>query len=227
MKRTSNSRCFIVLFLFMAAASCNNTNKQHNDYSTPVEDALVEVEETVKEECPDCNGYGYFSISCSYCGGLGEIYHYTSGTRPKECHKCYGTGIVRCETCGGYGYTRCPDCNGKGSFQCTVCHGYGIIVIDPSRPHLSPKCNICDGTGYDKCLSCDGKGRIKCCNNGVVMCPICWGSGHSGQENYSNTSTEQCSNCDGTGCQRSQCDECDGSGKVVVKRIVKKRKSEL
>lgn len=195
--------------------------------SNELEEELVEVEEEYEDDCDNCNGSGWMISTCSSCGGTGVTYRHTTKTRAKECYKCMGTGWVRCERCGGYGYIRCQYCNGNGSFQCTVCHGYGIIVIDASRPHLSPQCNNCDGTGYEKCAICSGQGRIKCCNNGLTQCPVCWGSGTYGMETYSESEIIRCSNCNGSGYVSNWCYNCNGTGKVKKTRIVQKKRSEL
>ena len=216
-------------FVFLCAfllISCDNKTRTQIQNSND-EDEIVEVEEEIEEECQRCNGIGHFSSSCSSCYGYGNITHYSTGTRPKACPTCNGRGMILCKKCGAQGYIRCQYCNGRGSFQCTVCHGYGIIVIDPTRPHLSPKCNNCKGTGYEDCLTCNGYGRIKCCDDGLTHCPTCWGSGQYGQENYSESYKEECSSCNGSGRLNYECNECDGTGKVIVRRIVKKKKSEL
>lgn len=224
-------RIYIVILLLSVVLlwSCEPRTNSYNSggNSVAAEDEIVEVEEEYEDDCDYCDGIGRNITTCSSCGGTGATYHLTSGTRPKSCNHCMGTGVVRCETCGGYGYTRCDYCNGNGSFRCTVCKGYGIIIIDPSRPHLSPQCNNCSGTGYEKCTICRGEGRIKCCNNGLAKCPVCWGSGTYGSENYSNYHTENCSNCSGSGSISNWCYECNGMGRVIKTRIVQKKKSEL
>lgn len=219
----------IVVFLTVCFISCNQTSSNFQNRETPIqeEDEWVEVEEEVEDDCSECNGFGFRNVSCSECGGWGHKTHYVSGTRPKDCSTCYGTGKVRCDKCGGYGYTRCQYCEGHGSFQCTVCHGYGIIVIDPSRPQLSPQCNNCNGTGYEKCTICRGAGRQQCCDNGLTTCPTCWGRGRYGQENYSDTHEEECSYCNGSGQKREYCYNCNGNGKIIVEQTIKKKKSEL
>ena len=225
------AKIYIVMILLSASLlwSCDSQTASNHTEENPVvpEDELVEVEEEYEDDCDYCNGIGRTMTTCSSCGGTGDIYHYTSGTRPKSCNHCMGTGIVRCEKCGGYGYARCDFCNGNGSFRCTVCNGYGIIILDPSRPHLSPQCNNCDGTGYEKCTICSGEGRIRCCNNGLAQCTVCWGSGAYGSENYSDSYTETCSNCSGSGRLSNFCYECNGTSTVIKTRIFQKKKPEL
>lgn len=219
----------IILFLIVFLGACNQTSSNHQNVEIPiqVEDEWVDVKEEVEEDCSVCYGLGFRNVSCQECGGWGHKTHNVSGSRPKDCSVCYGTGKVRCEKCGGYGYTRCQYCDGHGSHQCTVCHGYGIIIIDPSRPHLSPQCNNCGGSGYGKCTICRGSGRLQCCEDGLMTCPTCWGSGRYGQENYSYTQEEECSFCNGSGQRREYCFDCNGTGKVMVEQVVKKKKSEL
>lgn len=220
----------LLLFFIISImlSSCDSISSKRNNYNSSIpEDEWVEIEEEYEECCDYCIGDGEIIRSCSNCSGSGEKIIYHSGTRPKTCSNCIGTGRVRCETCGGYGYVRCEYCNGQGSFQCTVCHGYGIIILDYSSPHLSPKCNHCDGTGYEDCLACDGKGKIHCCNNGLANCPVCWGSGTYGQESYSEIETHECPTCNGSGRVSYYCSECDGTGIVIKTRVVRKKRSEL
>lgn len=228
------SKNFHKLLVFIAVlgivfTSCEVSSQYNssNSDSSSSDDELIDVEEEVEIECPECSGRGSVTFTCSNCGGSGEKYHHVSGTRPKACGTCYGTGKVRCEKCGGYGYTSCQYCNGQGSFRCTVCKGYGRIIIDPSRPHLAPQCNNCDGTGYERCRLCEGHGRMTCCNNGMATCPTCWGSGAYGQENYSDSYIEECPSCEGEGRYESFCRYCNGTGEITVKQIVQKKKSEL
>lgn len=217
----------IVLSFLVIFASCDNytSSKKTTPTDSSSEDELVEIKEEYEDDCDECNGTGYVYYSCSSCGGLGETYHYSSETRPKECYNCYGTGKVRCSKCGGNGYIICEYCGGRGSSQCSVCHGYGMIIFNPTDPDTWIKCNACKGTGYAQCLICDGKGRYDC--NWYEYCPVCYGSGFYGKENVSNSGYVTCSSCNGSGRYRSWCNECDGRGRVIKTRIVQKWKSEL
>ena len=205
----------IPCLLLLTNACQNNTsyNKQERNY----------VEEA-KESCPECNGYGYvitscskcngngfINVLCSNCGGVGYKTYYVSGTRPKECSSCYGTGIIRCNICEGN--NRCNYCNGHGSFQCAVCKGYGLIIFDVNDKNTWLKCNNCNGSGYEQCSFCRGSGKCYACDDGISNCPKCWGSGKFGQESYSDTRKEECSYCNGIGCHKTNCHECNGSGK--------------
>lgn len=216
-----------LIFLLFASCEQQSSYQQHNSQPAVEEDEWVEVEIEEEEDCPNCYGDGYLNATCNQCGGLGHKTIYHSGTRPKACSSCMGTGVARCNRCNGNYHHSCEYCDGRGSFQCTVCHGYGIIVVDPSRPHLSPQCNNCNGTGYEKCMICRGTGNCTNCNNGLTSCPTCWGSGYYGQESYSYSEEEDCPYCNSTGRIRQYCYNCTGTGTVIVKKIVKKLKSEV
>lgn len=230
MKQRQFSLYFWIFILI--CCSCNNTSSDNsslkNEEQTQQEDELVEVEEKVEEDCPDCDGNGYILNACPSCGGLGETYHHESGFKPKQCQKCMGTGITRCNRCDGCGSIRCEGCNGNGNNKCPSCHGYGkLITYDLQHPWNCPDCPQCNASGYIKCVLCNGKGRLRCCGNGLGTCTQCWGTGIYGKEEYSYSETKDCSNCNGTGSIRDMCWNCQGSGKIFIIKTVMKHKSEL
>lgn len=206
-----------VIFIFIIISCGSKQNSSQSD-----EDELVEVEEEIEVVCPDCDGEEYLWHSCSSCGGSGKNTIYTSGTKPKECATCYGTGKQRCTECNGYGYIDYPYCD-SGYESCTVCNGSGIkrIGLDAIT------CPGCKGNGFTRCYVCDN-GRMDCsCKDGIANCEDCWGSGRRGQEYYSGTEVEECEICNGSGGSRSICETCEGTGTVIETQIVTKRKSEL
>ena len=125
------------------------------------------------------------------------------------------------------GCIRCQYCDGHGSYKCIVCHGYGIIILAPFHLDLSLSCNNCNRKGYEECDVCYGKGKLKCCGNGRAPCPVCWGTGSDGQEDYSESYTLNCTSCNGEGRVSRWCAECYGTGKVTKKRVVQKKRSEI
>lgn len=219
----------ILLFITIISTACGNksSNGQVNNVQENPEPVTewVEVIEETEEECSVCYGSGITNSNCSWCGGHGYTMKYVSGTQPKSCSKCYGTGVVRCQQCDGN--NMCQYCNGRRSFQCTVCHGSGLIILDINDTDSWFRCNNCKGTGFEKCLMCGGTGTCSSCDNGLATCHTCWGTGRYGQENYSYTEEEECFYCDGSGRVNNRCSNCDGEGTVIVKRVVRKEKSEL
>lgn len=76
-----------------------------------------EIELTLKDTCPKCNGTGA-----------------KPGTSPETCHKCGGKGQVVFTQQSLFGTVRnvqtCPDCNGTGKVikdKCPDCYGTGYI----------------------------------------------------------------------------------------------------
>ncbi len=220
-------RYFIIMFLFATSliACGNKSSNKQVDFDLELEEEWVKVTEEVEEECPNCLGSGIITSHCPECGGFGYKTHYQSGTQPKSCSTCHGTGVIRCRQCNGNDI--CQYCDGHGSFQCTVCHGYGLIVLDINNTDSWFKCKNCNGTGYEKCSMCGATGRCNYCNRGLATCPTCLGSGQYGQERYSSTQKEECFYCDGTGIVKQRCLDCNGKGTVIVEKEVKKKKSEL
>lgn len=214
-----------IIFLFATILTACGNNPSNNQVNSDSEEEWVEVTEEVEEDCPNCFGSGVINSNCSNCGGFGYKTHYQSGTQPKSCSRCYGTGVIQCQQCGGNG--RCQYCDGRGSFQCTVCHGYGLIVLDINNTDSWIRCNNCDGTGYEKCSICGATGKSNCCDRGMATCPTCMGTGLYGQENYSYIQKEKCLYCNGSGRVKNQCFNCNGEGTVIVERVVTKKKSEL
>lgn len=93
-----------------------------------------EVEMTVKDPCPDCNGSGA-----------------KPGTSPVTCTRCKGRGriLMQSQTMFGMMQTEqaCPDCQGKGTIikeKCPHCHGYGYTQSRKKIPIMVPA-GIADG----------------------------------------------------------------------------------
>lgn len=202
---------FALFILLLLVSSCKKNNT-----SIPLVDS-VEVEEQYEEDCDKCNGKGFVFVDCDYCGGSGELLFTTSGTKPKKCYKCQGTGLVKCEKCDGT--SRCSKCNGTGTSTCSSCHGSGSYYLNGIGWINCPNCK---GTGYETCTLCNGEGRSYCCENGFATCSVCYGEGYYGSEEYSDNSTNNCSDCNGFGKVRIDCDECNGTGKVTKTRVVRK-----
>lgn len=200
----------------MTSCGSKQSNSQHE------EEELIEVVEENKVVCPDCEGTQYCLYTCPTCNGTGKNTVYLSGTRPKTCTSCDGTGKELCKKCDGYGFIECPYCD-SGYDRCTVCKGRGSILLG----NEIMTCPKCDGSGVLRCDFCV-KGRMKCsCNNGFDICEECWGSGYSGQENYSDIKQIECESCNGSGSYQDICDRCEGEGWIIETQIVTKRKSEL
>lgn len=228
--KTNHVNIIFIFVTILTACGNKSSNNQLNSNSEEervdvTEEEWVEVTEEVEEKCTNCLGAGIINSDCSECGGDGYKTHYLSGTQPKSCSRCHGTGVIRCQQCDGNG--RCQYCDGRGSFQCTVCHGYGLIVLDINNTDSWFKCNNCNGTGYEKCSICGATGKSNCCDRGMATCPTCWGTGQHGQESYSYTQKEECPYCNGSGRVKNRCFNCNGEGTVIVERVVKKKKSEL
>ena len=78
-----------------------------------------EIDLTVKDPCPTCNGSGA-----------------KPGTNPETCKKCGGKGQVVFTQQSFFGQVRnvqtCPDCGGKGKVikeKCTDCRGTGYVAM--------------------------------------------------------------------------------------------------
>lgn len=210
--------CIILTTLIFFLFSCNSKqNKTEQEYE------LVEVEEEIEVECPECKGAQYVTYTCYSCNGTGKKQQFHSGTHSKQCTSCYGTGKMRCEKCGGNGYIDCPYCN-NGKVKCGICGGNGSLFL--RGDYMT--CPRCDGTGIDECAVCNSYGRMNCsCDDGLATCEDCWGSGRGGQESYSYTESVNCNNCNGTGHSRVICQKCKGKGVITETRIVHERKSKL
>lgn len=186
------------------------------------EDEWIEVEEEKTVECPECDGSRYLKQTCSACGGYASTTSYTTGTTPKACSTCSGSGYIRCNKCNGHGTRTCPYCD-MGTNRCLSCKGSGMLLIGNQMIN----CPACKGKGYQDCLLCTN-GRMDCdCKDGWMICESCWGSGKRGQESFSETKTIDCTSCNGSGQTQIVCPRCEGSGEITITKKVMKRKSKL
>lgn len=92
------------------------------------EEEWIEVEEEKTVECPECDGSRYLKQTCSACGGYASTTSYTTGTTPKACSTCSGSGYIRCNKCNGHGTRICPYCD-MGTNHCLSCKGSGMLLI--------------------------------------------------------------------------------------------------
>ncbi|MCD8097007.1 MAG: hypothetical protein LUE31_03020, partial [Lachnospiraceae bacterium] len=117
-----------------------------------------------EETCPDCEGSGTRSETCSTCGGSGS----------ETCPDCGGSGEVEsgmdedgnsvyetCPNCGGSGTVTCTYCGGSGNIDesCSYCGGSGTVTYTGSQTvEHEESCPSCDGQGSRTCSSCGGNG---------------------------------------------------------------------
>ena len=147
----------------------------------------------VSERCTD----GYTS-SCSSCGGDGEVSERCSGGSSRRCTTCGGDGRVPCtgspSQVGSSNYTTCSKCGKKTycneTWRCRKCGTTGYVRGCDSCGYNSSSSNNHSGAQMD-CTRCDGTGDIETeCSHGYIN---------------SHTIYEDCSRCDGTGEREYPC----------------------
>jgi DnaJ-class molecular chaperone len=93
------------------------------------------VEETFKEGKIEKNEYGYWWVTCGYCGGTGKVKDIYDVE--VTCGVCDGNKVVKIGPCYRSEIKRCPKCDGSGrvkeifgvKVKCDRCEGIGRIIL--------------------------------------------------------------------------------------------------
>lgn len=182
--------------------------------------SIVEINEAVMTECPECGGRG--TVLCEDC----------HGTPFAACQTCGGEKTHICEHCGGKISSSegrgdpvpipCHKCNGSLWMECEICKGTGRGPINCSHCGGSGACQACGGSGYidvtagggvdegkvvgtDACYRCHGSGICQNCKGASdTYCPNC--CEHNGPDGTIRNpggipGKEMCNSCNGTGIE--------------------------
>lgn len=207
--------------------------------------SIVEINETVMEECDECGGCGTVLcedckgnpfLTCQVCGGeKTHICEHCKGSNrpdlsdkemgPVPCHVCNGTLWIDCERCNGTGRgpINCSHCNGTGA--CDACSGSGYIDVTAGGGADAGKV-----VGTDACYRCHGSGICQNCKGtSDTYCPNC--CEHNGPDGTIRNpggipGKEMCRECNGTGLENrganaeageseENCEYCNGSGYLL------------